>query len=225
MRHYDFEGGIIMAVYCTFAAANYQQAAQAAAQVLEASGVFDAVSLEGSVVSCTYGGETAAVFTYSSGRIDVTFGAYSMYAADIDAFWIGGTKNGVLLDHHNRYVNPTDFRLYSIAVGRSQSGIPMLMFHQLGVGSSAASNYELTCDALSAPEAVTDPALLTNAYYSKLTGECTVCSGKDSVASADKIYRYGVRQTNVPVDAMCVVEINGTEYLTDGCFAVQDSLK
>ena len=210
-----------MAIYRSYGSSDYQQAAELAAQCLQDSGIFESVTISDNVISCTYGGETVATFTYSSGRIDVTFGAYSVYAADIDAFWIGGTKNGVLLDHHNRYVNPTNYRLYSFAVCRSQSGVPMLMFHELGVGSSAANNRVLTCDAPSVPEAVTDLALSTNTYYSNLCGICTIYTAASS-ASASNVYRYVERQTNVPIDSVSVVSIASAQFLTDGCFAVSD---
>ncbi len=210
-----------MAIYKSYGSSDYQQAAELAAQCLQDSGIFESVTISDNVVSCTYGGETVATFTYSSGRIDVTFGVYSVYAADIDTFWIGSAKNGVLLDHHNRFVNPTNYRLYSFAICRSQSGVPMLMFHQLGTGGTAATNYVLTYDAPSAPEAVTDLALSTSAYFSNLCGICTIYTASSS-ASASNIYRYVERQTNVPIDSMSVISIASAQFLTDGYFAMSD---
>ncbi len=209
-----------MAVYKSFSASNYAQAAQTAAQYLQETGIFDAVTRSDNVISCTYGGEIVATFTYSSGRIDVTFGVYSVYAADIDTFWIGSAKNGVLLDHHNRFVNPTNYRLYSFAICRSQSGVPMLLFHELG--GSGGNSYTLTADAEYAPASEADAALRTNNYYSNLVGVCTIASGASTVAAADKVFRYADRQTNVPIDALSIISIAGTDYLTDGYLAVQD---
>ena len=212
-----------MAVYKTYIAVNFQEAAQTAAQYLRDAGIFDAVTLEGSVITCTYGGVTAAEFTYSLGRIDVNFGSFSFYAADIDRFWIGSAANGVLLDHHNTYVEPSDQKLYTVAVCRSQSGVPMLVFHELS--GSGGRSYTVAADAETPPASESDSTLRTNPYYSNLIGVCTIASGRDTVAAAEKMFRYAERQTNVPNDGLCVVSINGSEYLTDGFCAIQDSRK
>lgn len=207
-----------MAVYKSFSADNYGQAAQTAAQYLQETGIFDAVTRSDNVITCTYGGETVATITYSSGRIDVTFGVFTFYAGDASTFWVGQTANGILLDHRNKYVSPTDYKLYTVAFCKSQSGVPMLIIHELGVGSS----YALTSDAEYAPTSEADTALRTNNYYSNLVGVCTIASGASAVAAADKVFRYADRQTNVPIDALSIISIAGTDYLTDGYLAVQD---
>ena len=208
-----------MAIYKSYGSSSYQQAAQTAAQYLEALGIFESVSLTDSTISCAFEDKVVTI-TYSNGGVDATFGSFTFHAGDIATFWIGSAANGVFLSHTNTFVSPTDYKLYTLAFGKSLGGLPMLIVHELGMSNS--HSYVLAIDAQGSPVSVTDGTLSQSPYYSNLVGICTTDSGAETVAAADRIFRYADRQTNVPIDSLCVVSIGGAKFMTDGYIAVSD---
>lgn len=211
-----------MAVYKSFAAASYESAAATAKQYLEDLNLFDSVTINGSTITLAYGGSTVGTIQYTSGRIDVTFGQFTFYAGDIGTFWIGKAKNGVLLDHRNVFVNADPYKMYTIAFFKSQSGTPMLVWHECG--QSVQAGYAMTYDSPSAPTKSLESTLRsTSAYFSNLVGINTTFTGSETVATGSKVFQFIDRQTNVPYDSLSVINIAGTNYLTDGYVAVSDS--
>ena len=209
-----------MAVYKSYENSAYAQAASTAAQYLQDSGIFESVTISGETITCTYDGETVATLTLSNGRIDWTFGPWTSYAGDIAVLWIGKAQNGVLIDWTNNFVQSGN-ALYTLAICKSQSGVPMLIHHEQGTTGNG-NVYALTCDAETAPSSTAGPSIGTNSFYSNLCGVCTISSGAETVAAADKAFRYVDRQNGVPVGSMSIISIASTDYLTDGWMAVQD---
>lgn len=213
-----------MSVYKSFqaSAAEYQRGAETLAQYLEDSGIFDSVTLDTTTytVNCVYGGETIATFQFAYagssyyGHFYVTFGTYSadfnMYTSGA-VLWVGKSANGVAVSCVSSNSGGLNARCI---LCKSQSGAPMLC-------ASTGSNSEiaLTYDAEATPTAEST-TVRTSSFYSNLVGIATISSGTETVASPAMVFRYEKRQTNVPTDGMCDVNIGGTVYFTDGYFAI-----
>jgi hypothetical protein len=213
-----------MAVFRQFTASSaYEAAAETAAGYLNELGIFDSVSVSGGTVTCTYGGSTVATFAWSNGRIDISFGPYTTYAGDCASFWIGRAQNGVLFCHSNQFVSGNTYHLYTACVCKSQNGSPMLIWHELN-NNQVMPSVALTYNSVETPDADVPSSLLSeNAYYSNLIGISTTHAGSDTVSTAYKVFRFADRQTNVPTTSLSVINIIGTNYLTDGFIAVSDS--
>lgn len=210
-----------MAAYKSYATSDYAQAAATAAQYLEDVGIFDSVTLSGTTISCIFNEETVATFEYSNGQLDITFGPYTQTIQDQTLLWIGKTQSGVLLNHTNQWIQDGN-AIYSIAICKSSSGTPMLIYHQPGnVSSNPGSQLSLTCDALSAPSLETAPTITGSAFYSNLAGICTINSA-ETVAAADKVFRFVERQSCVPLDSISVITIGGVMFMTDGYVAISN---
>lgn len=208
-----------MAVYKSYASSDYAQAAATAAQYLEDTGIFENVTLSGSTISCSFGGETVATFEYSSGQLDVTFGVYTLTIGDQQTLWIGKTSNGVLLNNTNQYIQ-SGHALYTLAICKSASDVPMLIYYQPS-NNYADKCLSLTCDAVASPSLSSAPTITTNAFYSNLAGICTISSA-ETVAAADKVFRFVDRQSCVPTDSISVITIGGVMFLTDGFLAISN---
>lgn len=212
-----------MATYKHYSASEYGSVAAVARQYLSELGLFDSVSIDNGIVSCTYGGSVIATFEWTNGGVDVTFGAYTFHAGDCTDFWIGRAQNGVVFSHKNAFISGPTYYLYTIFICRTQAGAPMLGFHELGQMSSG-TDYITTYDNQSTTVGTTTPGLRSeNDYYSNLVGINTINTADEIVATASKAFCYADRQNNVPKNSMSVVNIAGTNYLTDGYIAVSDS--
>lgn len=209
-----------MATYKTYAGTEYEQAAAKLAQFLQEADIFDSVTLSTDTITCTHDGETAASFAFSSGACAYTFGPLSLSASSTTEFWVGKATNGVLII----LKSGTVIQNHLISISKAQSGVPIAVVTTSPNASSAGSRkfYALTCDTVTAPAETTLWATADSDYYSTLAGISTTYAGDATIAATDKVFRYVDRQTNVPLRALSVISISGTDYLTDGFLAVQD---
>lgn len=210
-----------MVAYKSYVNSDYAQAAATAAQYLEDVGIFDSVTLNGTTISCTFGGETVATFAYSNGRLDITFGPYTLVIGDQQTLWIGKATNGVLLNSTNQWIQSGN-AIYTLAICKSISGVPMLIHHQPSNQAGQPGSYlALTYDAPSAPSLSTALGVTTNAFYSNLAGICTV-STVETAAAADRVYQYAERQNSIALNSIGEFTFAETSYMTDGWIAIKD---
>lgn len=210
-----------MVVYKSYAASEYEQAAQTAAQYLEDAGIFESVTLSGTTITCTRGGETVAAFAYSNGQVNIEFGPYTLVIGDQQTLWIGKATNGVLLNSTNQWIQGGN-AIYTLAICKSTGGVPMLIYRQpTNIAGQPGSYLALTCDAPSAPSLSSALGVTTNAVYSNLAGICTV-STAETVAAADRVYQYMERQNGIALNSIGEFTFAETSYMTDGWIAVKD---
>lgn len=216
-----------MAVYRSFSAsaASYQNAATVLKGYIEDSGLFDEVTIdENYMVKCSIGGNVVATikFIYMSsgymGKIDVSFGQYTQLYQILPtsgtALWIGKNDNAVMFAGMNSGKTALSLRYVFC---KDQNGTVTMC-------ACSGNNNSIGVMTVDAEEAATgvNTTIATNAFYSNLCGICTLTTADGSVSVPDKVFRYVDRQTNVPIDSICVVAIGGADFFTDGVFAVRD---
>lgn len=208
-----------MATFINYALSSFADAAAAAYNALNLSGIFDSVSFDSanSIITCTKGSDTATI-KYTNSQIEYKLGALDMIATDLNlssqGFWVGKTANGVLLSFGG--YNAAEKGLYTLAVLKARNGLPMMIFRN-------AANQEVKISA-------TDTEILdtrtetpeVSTYFSALCGICVGNGSVYAVSVAGNAGRYVYRMAGVPITSVCVVSIDGTNYLTDGYIAIED---
>lgn len=187
------------------------------AEYINELNIFDSVEYDSDTAStiCKYGGVSIATFKFTwqsggyYGMAALSFGKYVQNSQNMSGsyVYVGKTNNGAMF----KYSSGT------IVVCKSLSGSPMLC---LWNGSRFLS---MTYDSDEIAQYPADSTtILTNEFYSNLCGLPTVYTGDNFIASANKVYRFVERQTSVSSNTISIIDISGTNYLTDGLFAISD---
>lgn len=220
-----------MSVYASFGGSQegFDAAAAKLKEYLESTGYFTAVTIDSSthVVSCTYGGTTAATFQFEYngsgyyGKFKLTFGGYSntdgfSISSDDGTIWIGKSSVGVAVGVMQSSSGSITTRCI---ICKSRANVPMMLLYSNALSSITV----LTADNATEPESVTISSPSSNAYYSNLCGVCTQYAGEETSAAASNVYRFIERQTSVTDASMSKIDIDGTKFLSDGFFALLDN--